>query len=71
MMQLAETVLQLTGSSSPIVREPLPLDDPKQRQPDITIARATLDWQPTVHLKAGLARTIAYFERLLSEADAG
>ncbi len=71
MLELAETVLQLTGSSSRIVHEPLPLDDPKQRQPDITLARETLDWQPTVHLKAGLARTIAYFEQLLSEAQLG
>ena len=70
MIQLAETVLQLTGSKSPIIREPLPLDDPKQRQPDITLARESLDWQPTVHLKAGLARTIVYFEKLLAEASA-
>ena len=68
MLELAETVLKLTGSPSPIVHEPLPLDDPRQRQPDITTARDSLGWQPTVHLNAGLARTIAYFDKLLSEA---
>ncbi len=68
MLQLAELVLQLTGSRSPIVHEPLPRDDPRQRQPDITLAHEELDWRPSVHLRAGLARTIAYFEQLLSEA---
>ena len=67
MIQLAETVLELTGSRSPLVKEPLPMDDPKQRQPDITVAREKLGWAPTVPLKAGLVRTIAYFEKLLSE----
>ena len=67
MIQLAETVLELTGSSSRLVTEPLPMDDPKQRQPDITIAREKLGWEPTVPLKSGLSRTIAYFEKLLSE----
>ena len=67
MRQLAETVLDLTGSRSPITHEPLPSDDPRQRQPDITLARDALGWAPTVHLRAGLARTIDYFEQLLSE----
>ena len=67
MIELAEMVQTLTGSKSAIVREPLPADDPKQRQPDIAIARELLGWEPTVHLKAGLARTIDYFERLLAE----
>ena len=67
MLQLAETVIGLTGSTSQIVHEPLPVDDPRQRQPDITLAHDKLDWRPTVHLRAGLARTIAYFEELLSE----
>ena len=67
MRQLAETVLDLTGSSSPIVHEPLPIDDPKQRQPDITLAREKLGWVPTVELRSGLALTISYFESLLSE----
>jgi UDP-glucuronate decarboxylase len=65
MRELAEAVLDLTGSASPIVHEPLPTDDPKQRQPDITLARSKLGWEPTVALKAGLTSTIAYFERLL------
>jgi dTDP-glucose 4,6-dehydratase len=60
-LQLAEQVLQLTGSRSPIVREPLPEDDPKVRKPDITRARALLDWEAKVPLAEGLARTIAYF----------
>ena len=67
MIELAEMVLKLTSSKSQLVREPLPADDPKQRQPDITVARDVLGWEPTVHLKAGLARTIDYFEKLLAE----
>ena len=67
MVQLAETILELTGSRSPLVHEPLPVDDPKQRQPDITLARERLGWEPTVPLKAGLARTIAYFDQMLRE----
>ena len=67
MRQLAETVLDLTGSRSPIVHEPLPLDDPRQRQPDIALAREQLGWAPTVDLRAGLTRTIGYFEELLRE----
>ena len=67
MIELAEMVLKLTGSKSQLVREPLPADDPKQRQPDITVARDVLGWEPTVHLKAGLARTIDYFDKLLAE----
>ena len=70
MIELAEMVLKLTGSKSRIVREPLPPDDPKQRQPDITVARDLLGWEPTVHLKAGLARTIDYFDKLLAETAA-
>jgi dTDP-glucose 4,6-dehydratase len=60
-LQLAEQVLRLTGSRSPIVREPLPEDDPKVRQPDITRARALLEWEAKVPLAEGLARTVAYF----------
>lgn len=67
MLQLAETVMQLTGSRSSIVMKPLPLDDPKQRQPDISLARQMLDWEPTVALKEGLVRTITYFRGLLTE----
>jgi len=65
-LQLAEHVLRLTGSRSPIVREPLPEDDPKVRQPDISRARALLGWEPKVPLAEGLERTIAYFRTKLA-----
>jgi UDP-glucuronate decarboxylase len=61
MLQLAEKTLQLVGGKSKIVYQPLPSDDPKQRQPDITLAKQVLKWQPAVALDEGLARTIAYF----------
>ena len=61
-LQLAETVIRLTGSKSRIEHRPLPQDDPKQRQPDITRAKSLLDWQPTIPLEEGLRRTSAYFE---------
>jgi UDP-glucuronate decarboxylase len=64
--QLAELVIELTGSSSRIVHMPLPADDPKQRRPDISKANELFDWEPTVPLREGLKKTIAYFERLLS-----
>jgi len=63
-LQLAEIVIELTASSSPIVHEPLPVDDPTQRRPDITKARELLGWEPTVDLREGLTRTIAYFASL-------
>ncbi|WP_119286445.1 UDP-glucuronic acid decarboxylase family protein [Azohydromonas sediminis] len=66
MLELAEAVKRLTNSRSSIVHEPLPQDDPKRRQPDITRARAVLGWQPVVQLEQGLLRTIAYFEAQLS-----
>lgn len=62
---LAEAVKELTGSSSQLVHEPLREDDPRQRQPDIALARERLGWTPTVTLREGLAPTIAYFDRLL------
>jgi dTDP-glucose 4,6-dehydratase len=62
--QLAELVLKLTSSSSPIVERPLPVDDPRLRQPDITRARQVLGWEPAVPLEEGLRRTIAYFRSL-------
>ena len=62
--QLAEKVIELTGSSSSLVFEDLPEDDPLQRQPDITRAKAILDWSPTVELEQGLERTIAYFRSI-------
>jgi len=60
--QLAERVVDLTGSKSQLVHRPLPQDDPKQRQPDISMARDKLGWEPTVNLDEGLKPTIAYFE---------
>lgn len=65
MRELAEVVLDLTGSRSKIVHRPLPPDDPKQRRPDISLANELLDWKPTISLRDGLARTIAYFDDLL------
>ncbi|BCP54172.1 dTDP-glucose 4,6-dehydratase [Kaistia sp. 32K] len=68
--QLAERVIALTGSSSKLVFQPLPSDDPRQRQPDITLAGRVLDWKPTIELDEGLRHTIAYFDGLLSESAA-
>ena len=59
--RLAELVLKLTSSSSPVVERPLPVDDPRVRQPDISRARNLLGWEPAVPLEEGLRRTIAYF----------
>ena len=61
-LQLAELVINLVGSKSEIKRLPLPEDDPRQRQPDIRLAREILDWEPTIELKEGLTKTIDYFE---------
>jgi UDP-glucuronate decarboxylase len=65
MLELAQEVIELTGTKSKIVHKPLPQDDPKQRQPDITLARQHLDWEPKVQLREGLVPTIAYFEGLV------
>jgi UDP-glucuronate decarboxylase len=66
--ELASQVLALTGSASQLVFKPLPTDDPRQRQPDIALARQILRWEPTIELAEGLARTIEYFrERLLTQ----
>jgi dTDP-glucose 4,6-dehydratase len=69
LLELAEVVLEVTGASSPIVHEALPVDDPKQRRPDITLARELLDWTPEVALREGLRLTIdqSRTERLLGE----
>lgn len=66
MLELAEKVIQLTGSKSKLVFMPLPTDDPKQRQPDITLAKENLGWQPKVNLEDGLKETIAYFRKTLN-----
>jgi len=67
---LAEKVVELTGTSSAIEYRPLPQDDPQQRRPDISKAKAVLDWAPTIHLEEGLRLTIAYFDELLSNGEA-
>ncbi len=64
--ELAERIVTLTGSSSKIVFEPLPQDDPTQRCPDISLARDKLDWKPTVSLEDGLERTVAYFKAFVA-----
>jgi UDP-glucuronate decarboxylase len=68
-LELATKVIELTGAKSSIVRRPLPENDPRQRQPDITRARAQLAWEPKTQLKEGLIRTIAYFDNLLGEKN--
>ena len=65
--ELAHKVLELTGSSSPVIQQPLPENDPVQRQPDITRARSVLAWEPTVSLDHGIKRTIAYFRELAGD----
>lgn len=65
--QLAEIVIEMTGSSSKIEQFPLPEDDPRQRQPDIRRAREILDWEPTIKLKDGLKKTIAHFDKMMSD----
>jgi UDP-glucuronate decarboxylase len=65
--ELAEKILELTGSRSKLIYKPLPVDDPRQRQPDITLAKQELGWSPTVPLAEGLVKTIAYFESLLQQ----
>jgi UDP-glucuronate decarboxylase len=67
MIELAEQVKELTNSKSEIKYEPLPEDDPRQRQPDITLAKEKLDWEPKVPLREGLEKTIVYFSDLLKE----
>ncbi|HKJ02684.1 MAG TPA: UDP-glucuronic acid decarboxylase family protein [Longimicrobiales bacterium] len=68
--QLAEEILRETGSSSELRHLPLPADDPKVRRPDITVARATLKWEPSVPLRDGLRKTIPYFRALVDKGDA-
>ena len=65
MKELAETILRLTGSKSKLVLQPLPSDDPKQRNPNISRANTEINWKPKVNLESGLARTIEYFKKIL------
>ncbi|MDH3281307.1 MAG: SDR family oxidoreductase [Gammaproteobacteria bacterium] len=68
-IELAEEIIQLTGTKSKIVKATLPSDDPKQRCPDITKAQSALNWEPKVALREGLTKTVAYFEELLSKGQ--
>jgi UDP-glucuronate decarboxylase len=63
MLELAENVIKLTGSKSELIFKPLPSDDPKQRQPNITVAKEKLGWEPKVPLQEGLKHTIQYFKQ--------
>jgi len=67
MLELAQNVIELTNSSSKLTFMPLPQDDPKQRQPDISLAKKELDWEPKVQLREGLVKTIEYFDNLLKQ----
>jgi UDP-glucuronate decarboxylase len=68
--ELAEQVVEMTGSNSELIYKPLPHDDPRQRRPDISLAESVLGWKPKIRLEAGLTQTIAYFENLLRERRA-
>lgn len=67
--ELADAVIDLTGSRSTLVQKPLPQDDPRQRQPDISLARNKLDWEPKTQLREGLTKTITYFDEMLRKGD--
>ena len=62
--------VDVTGSTSTVTYEPLPVDDPSQRQPDLTLARSLLGWEPAVQLREGLTRTAEYFTRAIAALDA-
>jgi UDP-glucuronate decarboxylase len=64
-LQLAQKVIQLTNSSSKIIYQPLPSDDPMQRKPDITLARKELGWEPHIQLEEGLIKTIDFFKTII------
>jgi len=68
-LDLAQEILRLTGSCSPIIHKPLPSDDPKQRRPDISLAQSFLDWGPKTSLETGLKATISYFESILTHPN--
>ena len=63
--QLAETIIEMVGGNSELIFEPLPQDDPKQRQPDISLAKKILDWEPKIKLENGLEKTIEHFSKIL------
>ena len=65
MLQLADLVIKMTGSKSKLVFEPLPQDDPRQRRPDISLAKQELSWQPSIKLESGLEKTISYFSQVI------
>jgi len=65
-LQLAETVKEMIGSSSEIILQDLPSDDPKQRQPNIDMAKSVLNWEPTIELEQGLVKTIDYFRQVVA-----
>jgi UDP-glucuronate decarboxylase len=66
MLELAQEVIRITNSNSKIIHMPIPQDDPKQRQPNISLAKEKLNgWEPTIELEEGLRKTIAYFEKIL------
>ncbi|MBU2520644.1 MAG: NAD-dependent epimerase/dehydratase family protein, partial [Proteobacteria bacterium] len=65
-LELAKKIIELTGSKSKIVFRPLPQDDPLQRQPDISLAKEKLDWQPVIKLDDGLKKTVEYFDKILT-----
>ena len=67
MLELAEMVIKLTQSKSKIVFEPLPHDDPRQRKPDISLAKKVLDWEPKVQLEEGLGHMIEYFKGIIDK----
>jgi UDP-glucuronate decarboxylase len=67
MLELAKVILEETGSSSQIIFRPLPQDDPKQRKPDISLAKSLLDWEPKTPLRDGIRKTAEYFDRVLAE----
>ena len=69
--ELAENIIALTGSKSKLIEKPLPIDDPKQRRPDISYAKDKLGWEPSVPLRHGLLRTIEYFDTFLSRQKSG
>jgi len=64
-LELAKVVIEITKSKSKIVNNPLPLDDPKQRRPDISLAKSTLNWEPTIQLKEGVEKTVTFFKQII------